>query len=162
MLPKHGGFWSATYSVHARFVCCGKGFSLTALCHSTITGGRASGYLEPFLPDDASGNHPKSCTFSTDARVLLNILTEWVWLTWVGYAQEKESQLLADLEAIAPQFRTRPSMLGPLFSAVGFGTGAVTALLPQNLQGAVAGEDTTEMVTALSTWVPCIHTTRIE
>lgn len=60
-------------------------------------------------------------------------------LTHSVSTQEKELELLAHLQQLAPQYRTRPSLLGPLSSMAAFGVGALSSCLPPNLQTAISG-----------------------
>eukprot|EP00884_Botryococcus_braunii_P014901 jgi/Botrbrau1/23411/Bobra.0051s0055.1 len=55
----------------------------------------------------------------------------------IRYYKDKEAELLEELKQVAPYYRTRPSILGPLSSVAGFGVGALSACLPPKLQLAV-------------------------
>ncbi len=53
--------------------------------------------------------------------------------------QEGEAELLERLEALAPQYRTRPSALLPLIRATGSALGALSAVLPRPYSEAIKG-----------------------
>ena len=53
--------------------------------------------------------------------------------------QEGEAELLERLQALAPQYRTRPSALLPLVRATGSALGALSAVLPRPYSEAIKG-----------------------
>ncbi|GAB4820353.1 hypothetical protein N2152v2_007399 [Parachlorella kessleri] len=53
--------------------------------------------------------------------------------------REREQQHLRRLQELAPEYRTRPSLLSPLVSTSFFALGAATALLPRRISAAVTG-----------------------
>lgn len=57
----------------------------------------------------------------------------------VAAFREREQQHLRRLQELAPEFRTRPSLLGPLVATSFFALGAVSAVLPKRLSAAVTG-----------------------
>ncbi|KAK9807597.1 hypothetical protein WJX72_003752 [[Myrmecia] bisecta] len=57
----------------------------------------------------------------------------------VAYMKEQEGAYLNHLQALAPGYRARPSLFGPLCSAAGYAVGAASAVLPRNLAASVTG-----------------------
>lgn len=53
--------------------------------------------------------------------------------------QERGEALVDRVENIAPQYRTRPSLLAPAVRATAFGLGAVSSYLPNPLRASIAG-----------------------
>ena len=53
--------------------------------------------------------------------------------------QEGEAELLERLQALAPQYRTRPSALLPLVRATGSALGVLSAVLPRPYSEAIKG-----------------------
>ena len=53
--------------------------------------------------------------------------------------QEGEAELLERLQALAPQYKTRPSALLPLVRATGSALGALSAVLPRPYSEAIKG-----------------------
>ena len=54
--------------------------------------------------------------------------------------QQREAELLARVEELAPANRVRPSLLRPLVSAVGFSLGAASSVLPKQASSAISGK----------------------
>lgn len=84
-----------------------------------------------------------SCTLCFWAARTYSIhLANLVWKPSPGLPsllQERGEALVDRVENIAPQYRTRPSLLAPAVRATAFGLGAVSSYLPNPLRASIAG-----------------------
>ena len=53
--------------------------------------------------------------------------------------QQREAELLREMESLAPAYKVRPSLLRPLVSVVGLSLGAASSVLPKQASAAISG-----------------------
>lgn len=69
------------------------------------------------------------------------------------FLQEKGEALWEQVKALAPQHRTRPSLLAPAARVTAFAVGAASACLPGSLRATIGGT-AAPLLTAAACWQP--------
>lgn len=69
--------------------------------------------------------------------------------------QERGEALLERIQALAPQHRTRPSLLTPFVRGAAFGLGAASACLPNHWRATVGGQYGAALMHSLKNLLSC-------